>query len=633
MAGGVSAYLPLQLEPELESRIERVMILADQTVLKRPIPVAMLQAALPRACELDAALCQTVQQDLAALLDRQFSVRASAEAAVSNSTDRFVPNRQGLDGTSPWFATAQVTWQPSDFALASVGGVAYDGELNPNGSVISIGIDKVQLDLGYRSYWLSPLTDSSLLVSTEAPAMPAITLSNVKPLTRFGIRYELFVAQMSRSSRIAYRNGLTEGRPRLAGAHFSIEPARGWSIGVNRLMQYGGGARGGQSLGDLWRAFFRPGRFDNVDSANLDNQFGNQLASITSSFVFPATNPISVYFEYAGEDTSRARSFLLGNSALAAGIRFPKLADRYDLTFEASEWQNGWYVNSLYGDGLTNHSRVIGHWGGDARVPGDAVGAQSAMTKLGWVSESGSDIELRYRTLRNESYGANRYERAHEMSMRYSRFVRPGVLAGASIEAGQDVYGETYGRLAGFFRYASTTPGSNQLSRVEESKRQRAAGAHWFIEAGLASNRLTIDLDDSIPRFSRTSSSPHVAIGLRRAVSSQQDLGVRVELGELDGNLLTAVRALDYRYRFRGPLAVSVFAGAARYNLATPAYGLWGGAGIAWRDLRPNWDLGLNLRFGIKIARDDLVPSDPAGGRPDSFYDLQSAAVTVTRRF
>ncbi len=35
-AAGVSAYLPLNLEPEMERQIERVLILADEPILKRP---------------------------------------------------------------------------------------------------------------------------------------------------------------------------------------------------------------------------------------------------------------------------------------------------------------------------------------------------------------------------------------------------------------------------------------------------------------------------------------------------------------------------------------------------------------------------------------------------------------------
>ena len=56
-AGGVSAYLPLNLEPEMERQIERVLILADEPVLKRPFAVELVQLALPQACKIDKPLC------------------------------------------------------------------------------------------------------------------------------------------------------------------------------------------------------------------------------------------------------------------------------------------------------------------------------------------------------------------------------------------------------------------------------------------------------------------------------------------------------------------------------------------------------------------------------------------------
>jgi len=43
---GVSSYLPLNLEPEMERQIERVLILADEPILKRPFSVALVEYAL-----------------------------------------------------------------------------------------------------------------------------------------------------------------------------------------------------------------------------------------------------------------------------------------------------------------------------------------------------------------------------------------------------------------------------------------------------------------------------------------------------------------------------------------------------------------------------------------------------------
>ena len=48
-----------------------------------------------------------------------------------------------------------------------------------------------------------------------------------------------------------------------------------------------------------------------------------------------------------------------------------RLWQRFDAAYEVSEWQNAWYVNGLYGDGLTNEGHVLGHWGGDWRQPGE----------------------------------------------------------------------------------------------------------------------------------------------------------------------------------------------------------------------------------------------------------------------
>src|SRR5450759_2491810 len=63
-AGGVSAYLPLNLEPEMERQIERVLILADEPVLKRPFAVELVKLALPQACKVDKPLCTKVQRYL-----------------------------------------------------------------------------------------------------------------------------------------------------------------------------------------------------------------------------------------------------------------------------------------------------------------------------------------------------------------------------------------------------------------------------------------------------------------------------------------------------------------------------------------------------------------------------------------
>jgi hypothetical protein len=49
-ASGVSPYLPLNLAPEIEREIERLLILADKPVITRPIAAATVLDALPAEC-------------------------------------------------------------------------------------------------------------------------------------------------------------------------------------------------------------------------------------------------------------------------------------------------------------------------------------------------------------------------------------------------------------------------------------------------------------------------------------------------------------------------------------------------------------------------------------------------------
>ncbi|HEX5207881.1 MAG TPA: hypothetical protein VFW10_08855, partial [Steroidobacteraceae bacterium] len=44
---GVTPYLPLNLDPDVEAQVERVLILGDEPVMTRPIPAALVLEALP----------------------------------------------------------------------------------------------------------------------------------------------------------------------------------------------------------------------------------------------------------------------------------------------------------------------------------------------------------------------------------------------------------------------------------------------------------------------------------------------------------------------------------------------------------------------------------------------------------
>jgi hypothetical protein len=638
-ADGVSSYLPLNLEPEMERQIERVLILADEPILKRPFSVALVEYALPQACMVDKPLCAKVKRYLQRY-SRDYAVtHAGATGAVTHDRDGgAVPNAHGLPVDSRWELSAQGYVQPNDYVLLSGGAIAHEGRTVPTGSMLSLGFNWAQLDIGYRDHWLSPATDSSMLLSTEAPTMPSVTLSNYEPLTRFGFQYEFFAALMSRNH-ILYQEQESIGKPHLFGAQLSMEPFSGWSLGVNRLLQYGGGSGLPDNARFLLRDFFKP--------SGLSQNQGNQQASYVSRFIFPGKTPFAVYFQYAGEDTSNGGSYLLGSASLTAGIDIPRLGRYFDVTYEISEWQNIWYVHSIFLDGMSNDGLVLGNWGADQRNFGDGVGARSQMLRVGWEPPFGGYLEERIRTLSNQTYyggdlrafspavGAFPYRRYYDFSVRYSRPWK-GLTIGGEAFGGRDVYGKSFTRLSGFVRYGGDehTRDDGLLDEDSYDGARDQRGAERFVDAGISVGKVRKDVAPEFPIVSsKIGVAPHLGLGARRAVSANNDLGVRVELDEVDGHSLIGVRAVDYRHRFGRSFALSAFAGAARYNVETPAYSLYFGLGFQWRDILPKWDLGIDLRHAQNVARDHVLKSDPPASRPDTFYKIETGLLYLSRRF
>ncbi len=657
-ASGVSPYLPLNLSPEIERKIERVLILGGQPVLTRPVAVDKVLLALPKARRLDRPLCAEVER----YLDRYFKsagvTHASVEVAAAKHSLTTLPNERGERADSAWDASAAAYYRPGDYLLLTAAGVGYggtDSRLNPAGSMASLGNEYLQLDAGYRDHWFSPLTDSSMLISTEAPTLPSVTLSNQRPITRLGLQYELFAARMPYTKEIVWHNALTAGDPRLVGLHLGIEPVDGWAISGNGTWQFGGGARPG-SISQFFSSFFKATQLTtNNGVPNTDSRFANRQVSITSAYTFPAPQPFAAYVEYAGRDTLHGSQFRFHETGLSAGVHFPQLFRRFDLTLEASEWQNLWYTDYVWLEGMTVNGYVTGNWGGDWRTFGDAVGAQTGMAQLGWSLQSGDEINLRYRTLQNRGYSASLgfplvdYRRANMLTAEYAQ-PRDGYTRGLSLDLGSDVYGKSFARLGAFVRFdggdqghAAANLDSDEAEQAADAQdiedNAQAARLERFVDVGVSGGRLGLDFGGftaaeeaaSAVQY-RSTISPHLGVGVRRAVSEHGDLGVRAEFDEFHAPMV-ALRILDYRYRIERHFAIGAFFGFARYAGPTPALGYYEGAGLQWRDLWPHWDLTLEARIFDHIQRDKLLASDPKNGDPVEWYTLQAPALYLSRRF
>jgi hypothetical protein len=301
---------------------------------------------------------------------------------------------------------------------------------------------------------------------------------------------------------------------------------------------------------------------------------------------------------------------------------------------------------------MTNYGLVLGSWGADQRNFTDGVGARSQMLRLGWEPPFGGYLQLRARTLANESYygGDSRqytpgqplpfpYSHYYDVTLSYSHPWN-GVTLGGEATAGRDVDGSSFTRLDAFIRYGGDTRTREDDTAEEEDDSGQGGPRHaaeWFVDAGVNANRVNTDLDGALPvTTSSLGFGPHFGLGARRAVSANNDLGVRLEIDGIEGHSLVGVRALDWRYRFGDVFAMSAFAGADRYDLATPAYSIYYGAGLEWRNFLgalPGWSLGFDFRHGQNIARDHVLPTDPQGPRPDSFYKIDSGVLYLSRHF
>ena len=648
-ASGTSPYLPLNLSPEIEREVERVLVLSGRAVLTRPIPIDAILEAMPKACLRDAVLCRRVR----GYLDRYFGDAGVTEGSIEVAAghgDTTLPNERGERANAPVDGSVVAFYRPYDHLLLTAGGVAYagaDARFNPDGTMLSMGDEYLQLDAGYRDHWLSPMTDSSMLISTEAPTLPSITLSNPRPIGSLGFQYQFFLARMGYSKDILWQGVDTAGYPRLAGAHLGLEPVAGWAFSVNSLWQFGGGGRPG-SISEFLKNLFKSTSLAETaaGSPDLDSRFSNRAVSITSAYTFPTRSPFEAYVEYAGRDTLHGEFYAFHQTDLSVGLHFPELFDRFDLTLEASEWQNGWYTDYVWLDGMTVNGYVLGNWGADWRTFSNAVGAQSEMASLSWPLQSGDALYVRLRTLQNQNYLGESYHRADMATLEYSQ-PRNGYTRGLELDAGRDSFDSNFVRLAAFVRFDGGDP--YRFEPSEDSDEQNGHGAddddetaglglERFVDFGVSGGRLGLDLggftaaEEAAPLQYRDSISPHLGLGVRRAVTENADLGVRAELDDFHGAMV-ALRVLDYRYRLNRHLALGGFFGFARYSAPTPAQGYYYGAGVQWRDLLPHWDLSFDTRFFQRLQRDKLLPSDPQNGDPVEWYTMAAPTLYLSRRF
>ena len=245
-----------------------------------------------------------------------------------------------------------------------------------------------------------------------------------------------------------YQGTLHSGTPKLAGTHLSIEPIDGWKIGVNRMMQFGGGPRK-VDAGDVFDAFFDPAGNDNGDLAGgADNELGDQIASVTSTLKFDWGLPTELYFEYGGEDTKEHQNYQFGNIAYSLGLFLPRLTNNVSLRFEHTSMHSFWYKNYIYPTfGNTVNGYVIGHFAADQRLFGDSTPSEVNVLEFTFSESLSSFWKAKLTSISNESNfsaGFNyEYDDAIELQLSNTCQLDEHTLE-TTLTYGEDVFGDNY---------------------------------------------------------------------------------------------------------------------------------------------------------------------------------------------
>jgi hypothetical protein len=205
----------------------------------------------------------------------------------------------------------------------------------------------------------------------------------------------------------------------------------------------------------------------------------------------------------------------------------------------------------------------------------------------------------------------------------------------AALNVGRDVFGESFARLEASVDFADVRLVAPPASD-EPVDGDADANVDVFVDVGATHSRATNILAVDIPDYTTDwDTDYYLGIGARRRVSERNDLGVRLELDEVQGYRLLSIRALDYRFRWHPRFAVTAFLGAGRYDVGLAADGYYGGIGFQYRDIVPAWDLSLDLRHYDKLGRDKTLSTDPPStpDRTRIFFDIDSITLYLSRRW
>ena len=320
------------------------------------------------------------------LLDNRISLESNSGWSPISTSIGFADDRVTARGFGPKprssFATnASISWMNDRFAGKLSMNAFYsmprdwkgrkDEGFALDGSYIAARLGNWSASFGQQERWWGPGWDGSLILSTNARPIPAISIDRRVP-EPFETKWLSWIGPWSFHSFIGQmEDERTVPNPYVWGIRGEVCPSiiEGLEIGFSRIMQLGG--HGYPSNFSIWvDAFLSQDNF-NAQESGKATEPGNQLAGFDFRWKL-LDLPFALYGQVAGEDENNffpealffqygAESWkYLGNST----IRF--FAEYADLT---SYWWSGdprtrnvTYIHGRYKDGYRYYGRPVGHW-------------------------------------------------------------------------------------------------------------------------------------------------------------------------------------------------------------------------------------------------------------------------------
>lgn len=447
---GPSPYLPLQVDPLIELELNRLASLAKLPILTKPYHAATVNRYLKKISHSHPVLYKRISSYLKRYKQDAALTHASLQLSYANKENIPLANHRGQMADANYQFSFNGFWQANQYVIINGGGMYYEGgDYIPTNSFISVGSDYFQVDFGYREHWLSPFQEGAVLLSTQAKAPLNITFSNPKLITDYKIKYELSIGKLEQHSDIKFgrENPPVSGKPALLVMHLSAQPYDWWTIGLNRTLMFGGD--GDVTLKDVWNGIIDPVNSDNcgghgTDLQDCSEELGNQQASVTNKFdVTWFDMPMSIYYEYAGEDTNNYTNYKLANLANSLGVFIPYLTENTSLNIELTDFQSAWYTHHIYGEGYSNDGVKMGHWWGTRKDPRDFVGGEAASVRFDWQNSTSSQLSFIYRSANFNNSSFADYQASHELEINYTRAIKSAFL-GAKLYFGVNNYGEEF---------------------------------------------------------------------------------------------------------------------------------------------------------------------------------------------